>query len=244
MVIAVAAALAIHEILAGLVPWRTSTIPPEQPETITIARLVRIEHKPTPKPVVRVHVIAPANVQPKIINPGKPSENQHIRRIASARPLVHTRYHSAPARIHVPVGGHGAGTSKTATASTGGVGPGGTGTGESGQGTGTGGAPAASEPCGYVEFEPNDAMTTDSAGHVWEHITMVVHFPDRSTQSVDLDYTFYYPSVSVDPFRITTTKTATFQFPPAGSNNPALVQYVIDHTSPGGFTKLKDCPSG
>src|SRR5947207_11298700 len=67
MVIAVAAALAIHEIMAGLVPWRTTTIPPEQPETITIAKLTLIQHKPTPRPIVHAHVIAPTNVQPKVV---------------------------------------------------------------------------------------------------------------------------------------------------------------------------------
>lgn len=245
MVIAVAAALAIHEILAGLVPWRTTTIPPEQPETITIARLVRIEHRPTPRPIVHAHVIAPTNVQPTVVNPGKPSENQHIKRVASARPLVRTRYHSAPARIHVPVGGHGAGTSRSAQAATGGVGTGGTGTGESGQGTGTGGAPAAHEPCGYVDFLPFDPPTIESStGRYWEHITIIVRFPDRTNQSIDLDYPFYYPSLAKDPFRNETTKTATFQFPPAGKSVPSLVQYVIDHTRPDGTTVLKDCPAG
>ena len=245
MVIAVAAALAIHEILAGLVHWRTSTIPPEQPETITIARIIRIERKPTPKPIVHAHVIAPTNVQPTIVNPGKPSENQHIRRVASARPLVKTHYHSAPARIHVPTGGHGAGTSKSAKASTGGIGPGGVGTGQSGLGSGTGGAPAAHEPCGYVDFIPYDTPTLDSSGHRWEHISLVVHYPDGSSQSTDLDYPFYYASSTVDPF-VPANKNipATFQFPPAGQSVSSLVQYVIDHTDAGGFTKLKGCPAG
>jgi hypothetical protein len=244
MVIAVAAALAIHEILAGLVPWRTSTIPPEQPETITIARLVRIEHKPTPRPIVHAHVIAPTNVQPTVVNPGNPSANQHIRRVASARPLVKTHYHSAPARIHVPTGGHGAGTSKSAKANTGGIGPGGTGTGESGVGTGTGGAPAAHEPCGYVDFLPYDTPTIDSSGRRWEHISLVVHFPDGSSQSSDLDYPFYYASSTIDPF-VPANKNipATFQFPPAGRSVSPVVQYVIDHTRPDGTTVLKDCPS-
>lgn len=242
LVIAFAAALAVHEILAGLVPWRTTTIPPERAEIITIAKLMRIEHKPTPKPIVRAHVIAPTNVQPKIVSPGKPSENQHIRRVASARPLVRTRYHKAPAR-HVPVGGQGAGSSKSAKAATGGVGTGGTGTGESGLGTGTGGAPAATEPCGYVDFVPYDVPTLDAAGHRWEHISLVVHFPDRSTQSIDLDYPFYYASSTIDPFVPTNKRLpALFQFPPSGKSVPQLVQYVMAHTTADGYTKLKNCP--
>lgn len=244
LVMAVAAAVAIELIFAQLVPWRTTTIPPEQPEVITIAKLMRIEHRPTPKPIVHAHVIAPTNVQPKIVNPGKPSENQHIRRVASARPLVRTRYHKAPAP-HVPTGGQGAGSSKTAKALTGGVGPGGTGSGESGQGTGTGGAPAAHEPCGYVDFVPYDTPTLDSSGRRWEHISLVVHFPDSTSQSIDLDYPFYYASSTVDPF-VPANKSlpALFQFPPAGKSVPQLVQYVMDHTTADGYTKLKNCPSG
>jgi len=244
LVMAVAAAVAIELIGAQLVPWRTTTIPPEQPELITIAKLVRIEHKPTPKPIVHAHVIAPTNVQPKIVNPGKPSENQHIRRVASARPLVRSHYHKAPAP-HVPVGGQGAGSSKSAKALTGGVGTGGTGSGESGQGTGTGGAPAAHEPCGYVDFVPYDQPTLDSTGRRWEHISLVVHFPDSSSQSIDLDYPFYYASSTTDPFVPANKRLpALFQFPPAGKSVPQLVQYVMDHTTADGYTKLKDCPSG
>src|SRR5581483_10842786 len=235
LVMAFAAAVALDMVLAQLVPWRTSSIPPEQPEIITIAKIVRIQHKPTPtpKPIVHAHVIAPTNVQPQVVNPGKPSENQHIRRIASARPMVHTIYHKAPALVHVPTGGQGAGSSKSAKAATGGVGTGGTGTGESGTGTGTGGAPAAHEPCGYVDFIAYDQPTIDSNGHVFEHISMTVRFPDGTAQSIDLDYPWYYASNSVDPFRIN-TKTALFQFPPAGQSVPTLVQYVIDHTTPAG----------
>ncbi len=247
LVIAFAAALALDIVLAQLVPWRTTTIPPEQPEIITIAKLVRIERKPTPspKPIVHAHVIAPTNVQPTVVNPGRPSENQHIRRVAAARPMVHTKYHKAIARVYIPTGGQGAGTSKSAKAATGGIGTGGTGTGQSGTGTGTGGAPAAHEPCGYVDFIPYDQPTTDSStGRVWEHISMTVRFPDGTAQSIDLDYPWFYPSSSADPFRISTAKTALFQFPPSGQSVPTLVQYVMDHTTPGGNTKLKTCPTG
>jgi len=127
LVMAFAAALALEMVLAQLVPWRTTTIPPEQPEIITIAKLVRIERKPTPspKPIVHAHVVAPTNVQPTVVNPGRPSENQHIRRVASARPMVHTKYHKAVALVHIPTGGQGAGAGKS-KALTGGVGTGGT----------------------------------------------------------------------------------------------------------------------
>jgi hypothetical protein len=255
LLFAFAVAIAIHEIAAGVVPWHTQTLPPAPVETLTIAKITRIEHRatptprptpaPTPKPIVHAKVIAETHVTPRIINPGNPSQHQHVKRIASARPLVHTRFHSRAATIHVPTGGHGAGTSKNAKALTGGIGPGGNGTGESGTGSGTGGAPAAHEPCGFVDFFETEDPTIDSAtGRIWEHIMIKVHFPDGTEQSVPLDYAFYYPSKDQDPFQQTSTKEAAFQFPPPDkrADEPPLVQYVMDHTTSAGFTKLHECP--
>lgn len=257
LVIALAVAIALHEIAAGAVPWHTQTIPSAPIEKITIAKITRIEHRvhptprptprPTPKPVVHTKVIAQTQVKPRVVNPGKPAPKQHARRIASARPLVHTQFHSRPATIHVPTGGHGAGTSRKALAQTGGAGPGGNGTGESGNGAGTGGAAQAHEPCGYVDFQPNEAQARvdQSSGRVWEYVSILVHFPDGSEQTVPLDYPFYYESQSQDPFLPGHGNVpATFQFPPAGqrADEPPLVQYVIQHTSPDGYTLLHDCP--
>ena len=252
-IVAFAAAIAIHEILAGLVPWHTQTIPQAPAEVITIAKLIRIEHraKPTPKPtaqpIVHTKIVAETHVKPRIVNPGNPSQHHHIKRIASARPTVHTHYHSKPVVVHVPMGGHGAGTSTTAKVATGGVGPGGTGTGESGNGTGTGGAPLAHEPCGYVDMQPTGSPIVDQpTGRIWEHMQITVHFPDGSSQSVDLDYPWYYPARADDPFMPENKNVpATFQFPPSNqtANEPSVVQYVIAHSTADGYTKLRDCPS-
>jgi hypothetical protein len=251
LLVAFAIAIAIHEIVAGLFPWHQATIPPTPTETITLAKVTRIEHRPTPKPkptpqpVVHTKVIAETQVKPRVVNPGNPSQQQHIKRIAQAAPVVRTHYHSKPVQ-HVVMGAQGAGTSKRAKAQNGGVGTGGTGTGQSGTGSGTGGAAAAHEPCGYVDFQPTDQPIVDkSTGRIWEKIQMTVHFPDNSEQSVDLDYTWYYPSKSSDPFMPENQNVpATFQCPPADQrdNEPPLVQYVIQHTSPDGYTKLRDCP--
>ncbi len=253
LLLALAIAVAVHEIIAGIFPWRQETIPKTPVETITIARLTRIEHRarptpkptPTPRPVVRTKVIAQTHVKPRVVNPGRPSQHHKIRRIASARPLARTRHHRRPA-VQVPVGGHGAGTGTTTQAGSGGPGSSGTGTGESGAGTGTGGAPAAHEPCGYVDFEPTQQARVDQAtGRVWEYVTIAVHFPDGSAQSFPLDYPFYYPTEAQDPFlKGHDNIPATFQFPPPNqrANEPALVQYVMQHTSSDGYTLLHDCP--
>lgn len=253
LVVAFAFAVAIIEIAAISIPAHTITMQQEPIERLEIAKVVRIIHrvtptpkpKPTPKPIVHAKLVAQTHVQPKIVNPGAPSQHERVHRIASARPMVHTKFHRKPA-VHVPTGGQGLGTSKSAKAITGGVGPGGTGTGESGQGQGTGGAPAAHEPCGYVDFSPNDRPTIDSkTGRVWEYVAIVVHFPDGSEQSVNLDYPFYYAAQADDPFEPGHDNIpATFQFPPPNqaANEPPLVQYVIQHTDSAGYTKLRDCP--
>lgn len=251
-VVAFAAAIAIHEIIAWMFPWHTTSIPEATVETVTIAKLTRIERRPTPrpsptpKPVVHTKIIAETHVRPTLVNPGTPSEHQHIRRVASARPLVRTRFHSKPT-VHVPMGGHGVGTSKVAKAETGGVGPGGNGTGESGNGNGTGGAPQAQEPCGAVYFEPTGQPTIDqSTGQIWERVSAIVHFPDGSTQNDVLDYPFYYSSRAADPFFPENAQLpALFQPPPASqrASEPAIVQYIMAHSSADGYTKLRDCTS-
>lgn len=249
LVVAFALALAIIEITAMSIPAHMYTATKAPIERLTIAKIVRITHrapptpKPTPKPIVHTKVIAQTHVQPRVVNQGAPAAQQRVHRIASARPTIHTRYHSKPT-VHAPTGGHGLGTSKTAKPVTGGVGPGGVGTGESGTGEGTGGAPAAHEPCGAVYFSPSGTPTRDArTGRIWEYVTLIVHFPDGSQQSVDLDYPFYYSSEADDPF-LHQELDATFQFPPPNqaANEPPLVQYVIQHTRAGGYTTLRDCP--
>ena len=256
MTIAFALAVAAIEIVTMIIPSHSYSIAQRPVERVTIAKLVRIEHrampkptprptpKPTPKPVVHTKAIAETHVRPQVVNPGRPSQHQRIHRVASAAPLVRTRHHSKPAAKHVVMGGQGVGTSTKAKPLTGGVGPGGTGTGESGSGQGTGGAPPAQEPCGAVYFSPTGKPRLDPAtGRVWEYVSVMVNFPDGSQQSVDLDYPFYYPSEGQDPF-IHENLDATFQFPPPAqaASEPPLIQYVMKHTTPDGYTLLRDCP--
>jgi hypothetical protein len=255
LVLGIALALAIVEIVVMSIPKRSYTLQTEPIEQITVAKITRIEHratptpKPTPKPIVHAKIIAQTHAKPHIVNPGAPSEHQRVHRVSSARPLVRTHFHSKPVR-HIPMGGHGAGTSTTAKAETGSIGPGGAGTGESGSGQGTGGAPPAHEPCGYVDFIATGNPVHDNAtGRVWEYIQMIVHFPDGSEQSVDLDYPWYYTSDETDPWSEYNEKRnpnapVPFQFPPPNQrgNEPPLVQYVIQHTTQQGLTLLRECP--
>lgn len=257
LILAAALALAIIEITMISIPSHTVTLTTQPQEIITIAKVTRIQHrivptpkpKPTPQPIVHTKVIAQTHVKPKIVNPGSPAKQQKIKRIAQAAPTVHTHFHNKPVE-HIATGAQGAGTSKIAKPLSGSVGTGGTGTGQSGQGQGTGGAPQAHEPCGYVDFIATGNPTVDrSTGRVWEYIQMIVHFPDGSEQSVDLDYPWYYASDQQDPWsdyneKLHPNAPVPFQFPPPSqtSSEPQLVQYVIQHTSSDGYTLLKPCP--
>ena len=247
LAIAVAAAIAIHEVLAGLIPWRGFAPTPVPTPRITIAQIVRIERRPTPtpRPIVRVHRIAPTQVVPHRISPAPAARRQHIHRVAKAPPKIVTVHHAKPI-AHIAVGAHGAGTAVHAKAASGSLGSGGTGSSEGGTGNGTGGAPAGTQPCGYVEFMPTTNASVDAqTGAITEHVEMTVRFPDGSTQSVDLDYPWTYSSRATDIFTPTYKGAFTFQFPPANlrASEPPLVQYVIAHTTPDGFTKLADCPA-
>lgn len=256
LAIAVAAAIAVHEVLAGLFPWHGFAPKAVPTPVVTIARLTRIVRRPvptppptprpTPRPIpVPVHRIAPTHVIPHHISPAHAAKKQRVKRVAKAPPKTVTHYHSKPI-AHIPVGSQGAGTAVHAAATTGSIGTGGTGTGQSGNGNGTAGAPPAQEPCGYVDFMPTTGARVDGqTGTITEHIEITVHFPDGSSQSIDLDYPWTYPSRAADPFLPGNQDVpATFQFPPAPlrATEPPLVQYVIDHTTPDGFTKLADCP--
>ena len=147
------------------------------------------------------------------------------------------------------MGGQGAGAN-TGSAPVGGAGPGGTGGGQGGAGSGTGAA-ASDEPCGYVEFVDIGGLFAidKQRGGLLVNIRMIVHFADGHAEDVSLDYPWYYPDEAANPWSDQNVKDAnfpvTFQWPPAEKtpHEPPLVQYVMAHTTPAGYTKLKDCPA-
>ncbi|MDQ2871620.1 MAG: hypothetical protein M3R35_00660 [Candidatus Eremiobacteraeota bacterium] len=251
--VAYAVAIAILEVIAGIISVNWHARPSPDREVVSNVSITQIRHrvvptpKPTPKPIVHTHVIAPAHVVPTT-KPGSMSPNQHVPRHAQKRPIARTIHHLALAHIHVPTGGQGASTS-SGKALTGGAGTGGTGTGTGGTGNGTGGI-SGTEPCGFVEFVPTGNNEYDrSTGGFNENIRMTVHFPDGTSQSVDLDYPWYYASEAADPWSQQNLRNAnfpvTFQQPPPDkvAGEPSLVQYVTQHSSADGYTRLKDCPA-
>jgi hypothetical protein len=77
---------------------------------------------------------------------------------------------------------------------------------------------------------------------------MAVHFSDGSSQSMMLDYPWYYSSEAANPWSDQNLKDPSFptrfQPPPPSklAAEPPLVQYVISHSTPDGMTLLHDCP--
>jgi hypothetical protein len=125
----------------------------------------------------------------------------------------------------------------------------GTGSGAGAAGSGTG-ATSGDEPCGFVEFSnPHGSQYDRATGGFHVDIRMSVHFADGSSQSLILDYPWYYPNEAANPWSAQNVKNPNFptrfQPPPESkaAGEPPLVQYVIAHSTADGLTLLKDCPN-
>jgi len=109
-------------------------------------------------------------------------------------------------------------------------------------------APSGAEPCGFVTFSDPHGSQYDARTHgFWVDIRMSVHFADGTSQSMILDYPWYYASESANPWSDQNLKDPNFptrfQAPPAPklAAEPALVQYVAAHSTADGMTLLRDC---
>jgi hypothetical protein len=125
----------------------------------------------------------------------------------------------------------------------------GAGTGAGNQGSGTGAA-SGTMPCGFVTFsDPHGSQFDSRTRGFWVDIRMSVHLADGSSQSMILDYPWYYPSEAANPWSDRNVRDPNFptrfQPPPTDkiAEEPQLVKYVIEHSTPEGVTLLNDCPA-
>ena len=144
----------------------------------------------------------------------------------------------------MPVGAQGAGNGRKAGAGSLVTDNSGNGAGGAGNGDATG-----TQPCGYVEFaDPHGSRYDAATGGYWVDVQMTVHFPDRHTESLLLDYAWYYSNAATNPWSPQNVDDPNFptkfQAPPPAkrAGEGALVQYVIAHSTADGRTLLKDCP--
>jgi len=252
MAVAFAIAVAIHEVVAGLIPGTVT--PPAEREIVTHGEILHVTRSavPTPKPVpvqrrpravshARVIAVVEPRTVARTVN-GASAHREVIRRAGAARPKPPAFSHAKPIWDTVPVGAQGAGAGRASGAGSLGNGGNGTGAGTSGSGNG---AAAGTEPCGYVDFmDPHGARYDRQSRGFWVDVQMSVHFPDGHAESVLLDYPWYYASSAENPFE-NQAVPMLFQWPPADKrpSEPALVQYVMQHSQEPGITLLKDCPT-
>lgn len=258
MAIAFAIAIALHELAGAFIHSAPAR---EAPERVQVAVVVHIKlTTPSPKPTATPKPVStPQPVISPIQNTAPAAPPRAALKEGAAKSIARTIHH-APRIEHIVVprvaaGGpgltrHGRATGAGGTSSGTGTGTGGQGTGTGSGGRGNGNYAAPGEPCGYVEFVPHAEPIYDhQSGAFRETIRMTVHFPDGHSEMLLLDWLWYYPSEAADPWsaqneRLHPDAPIPFQPPPSdrAPNEPALVQYVVQHSTPDGYTLLKDCP--
>jgi hypothetical protein len=259
LTIAFAAAIALHEIAAGLVPRRAQSPPPER----IIAQVVTVQKrpptpKPTPRPTPRPptpaprYTRAPHPVLPVPAALAAATPRPRLGGAAAHRRIVHPVHHptASPAPPRSLANASHAGTQNGGAGS--GAGPG---TGEGGQnGTGSGsgtagngnGADAATAPCGFVTFYGKlDHVGPD--GEQYVHVRLVVTLRDGATLSDELHWLFVYKDEASNPFTPAHPDAEVLmQFPPPGTDPSAqssATLFALQHTDPAGYTNLPECPA-
>ncbi len=242
---------ALEVILAGR-SWPPAAAPPER---IVASTVVLERAAPTPSPTPRPRPTPPpapvVHVTPAPAERAAPAALHHAGGVSAAAPRAeHPIVHRAVTRPKAT------GTSGVALAPGRGTGAGsGSGTGDdagSGAGDGSGGdgmgAVNADVPCGDVDFVPDDKPRI--VGDVsYETIRATVHYPDGHQDSDDFPYPWVYADyMDADPWsplNVRKTTTIAAQLPPPGSDThryPELIRYILDHTTPAGWTILQPCP--
>jgi hypothetical protein len=262
MIVAVAVAIAFHEVLLALVHGPAS---PSETEDNAVATQIVIQAppspSPSPRPTPRPTPTPPVTPEPRRTPPPRstPAAVKQIAGRAKGKPAAHR--HGGGAHRAVPrlattgtyAAPHAAGAGTTAAAGNGNGPQSGTG-GQNGNGTGgqgNGNGPVnADTPCGIVEFKPTAAPKYSSDGTASEPVEATVTFPDGHREAARFPYPWIYPNgEQTDPWSNTNLKdpnfVTTLRFPPAGSDTstyPPLIQYILKHTDSQGYTNLQPCP--
>ncbi len=261
MIVAVAVAIAFHEVLLALVH---GPAPPSDNEDSAVATKIVLQAppspSPTPRPTPRPTPPPPPTPPPRRTPPPRssPAPVRQIAGRAKGKPAPHRHgggaHHAAPkiATTGTYAAPKAAGAGTTAAAGNGNGRQPGTG-GQNGNGNGNqgngNGSVNADTPCGIVEFKPIAAPKYDH-GAASEPVEATVTFPDGHHESALFPYPWIYSNgEQSDPWSDTNLKNPNFittlRFPPAGadaSTYPPLIQYILKHTDPQGYTYLKPCP--
>lgn len=250
LVLAFAISIALHEVIAGLIPpgLAQSSASREVVKRTTIARLA-IRRVPAPMSSLRPAIVV-KRVRPLTV--ARPSGQRNLTdraviRVASAASAA-SRERLVQASRARPVWDAAAVATKAGSgaASLAGTGNRSNGASPSGERTGEINGDA---PCGYVIFSnPHGSQYDTSTRGFYVDIRMSVRFADGTTESMILDYPWYYPSEAANPWSDQNVRDPNFpmrfQQPPPGKvpGEPPLVQYVMAHSTADGLTLLHDCP--
>jgi hypothetical protein len=235
LAIALACAIALHEVAAALIPAPKPIDVDEEPIVahVTIARIVRTP-PPTPTPAP-VHVVTASQVPA-----GAHAPAERVKAAGAKRPTPPKVVYATP-DASIPTGGQGAGAQN-------GQGAGSlSATSGNGNGTGDAGNGAGGAICGAVDYQSRGNATFNSATGYYERsdVTATVYYADGSFEKIPLDWAWRYKSEDEDPFANAGTPML-FQFPPVSqrSSEPPEVRYIIAHSTASGRTRLNDqCPN-
>lgn len=246
--IAIPCAVVLTLLFFALALLRPPAVPPERAPVTTIV-LERVP--PTPAPAPPPPTPPPTPPPPVVRVTLAPVPQRAAPRIAERPAAAHAAPRQAPvvavpavvAAPGAPGAGQGLGNAPGAGA--------GAGTATSGGSGGTGNQTVnADQPCGDVEFVPDEAPKY-RGGTAAESIRATVRFPDGHTESAEFPYPWIYPDAAdTDPWSSRNIADPDFparaQLPPPGADTsrfPDLIRYILNHTRSDGTTVLQDCPT-
>lgn len=247
LLIAFAVAVALHAIVTALLP---GAAPRRESQEQVVARISVARMTPTPKPtpsptppsrvVSRERAVTTQATPPVVHQPAAPAIGHSAARKGDSRPKPPVFSHVKPI-WDLPARGE-----RSGSGSSSGNGTGNGSGGANGNGSGSGGG---AQPCGFVEFsDPHGSRYDAGIGAYVVDVSMTVHFPDRHTEVLELDYPWLYPNAASNPWSAQNLDDPNFptrfQSPPPSKRaaEPRLVQYVIAHSTSAGLTLLKNCP--
>ncbi len=263
--IAFAAALAIHEIIAGLWPGPPREAREEQrvaEQVVTITKRPRPRPTPAPSPVPTPrptpaprYTFAPTFQVRAPAARAAATPHAAVGGAAAPKHVVNVRPKPAtPQRRPLEslvagtrLGRQNGGSGTGAGAGNGTSGLGGTGSGSGTSGNGNGGDQNTG-PCGEVFLLPGRVEYRPD-GTVLQHVYAKVILRDGDVQLGTFPYPFVYAAERLNPFvhddQLAANKGIPVQTPPPGfdvSAMPPTVQVVLKYTSGAtGFTTLPDC---
>lgn len=266
MLVAIAAAVAVHEVVAGLWP----ATPQPKPDEKVVAQIVTLTKRtpaptppptpvPTPRPTPKItptpaphYTLAPVVVVRAPAAKAAATPARHIGGAAAVKHVVHATPRPKPARVISLVDGKAAGRQNggTGTGAGAGIGTGGlegtsSGTGTSGNGNG---GDVSTAPCGDVFLEPSH-LSYRPDGTVVQEVIAKVTTRDGNVVIGKFPWPFLYPGEKLNPFvhdeALGNHGGVPVQQPPPGtdlSNLPPAVQFVMKFTDPAsGITTLPAC---